>query len=227
MAPEIVFKNKDLVVLNKPAGLLMHGDGRGEENTLASWLVINFPEVRNIGDKPQERPGIVHRLDKDTSGIVLVPRNQEYFEYLKDLFASGKIQKTYLAIVRGILKTKEGTINTSISLKPGTTKRTVHGGKMTKSAITLYKVLKEFHSASLVEVRPKTGRTHQIRVHMASIGHPVLGDTLYGSKKNEEGAPRQMLHAHSIELELEPGRAIRFAADPPVDFETFLKKLEK
>ena len=85
MDPEIVFENEDLIVLNKPAGLLMHGDGKGE-NTLADWLVVNFPEVISVGDKPEERPGIVHRLDRDTSGIVLIPRNQAYFEYLKDLF---------------------------------------------------------------------------------------------------------------------------------------------
>ena len=226
MDPEIVFENEDLVVLNKPAGLLMHKDGKGE-STLVDWLITHYPEVVSVGDKPEERPGIVHRLDRDTSGIVLIPRNQEYFEYLKDLFASGKIQKTYLAIVRGVLKTKEGTINTSISLKPGTTKRTVHGGKMTKSAITLYKVLKEFGGASLIEVSPKTGRTHQIRVHLASIGHPVLGDTLYGSKKNEWSVSRQMLHAHSIKLELEPGKAVKLTADPPDDFEGLLQKLEK
>ncbi|MCR4260958.1 MAG: RNA pseudouridine synthase [Candidatus Colwellbacteria bacterium] len=226
MDPEIVFENKDLVVLNKPAGLLMHSDGKGG-STLTDWLIKNFPEVVNVGDKPEERPGIVHRLDKDTSGIVLIPRNQLYFEYLKDLFAKGNIKKTYLAIVRGVLKEREGTIDMPISLKPGTTKRTIHGGKMTKSAITKYKVLKEWSGASLVEVSPKTGRTHQIRVHMASIGHPVLGDTLYGSKKNEEGASRQMLHAHSIELEIEPGKAMKLTADPPADFEGFLKKLEK
>ena len=226
MDPEIVFKNKDLVVLNKPAGLLMHSDGKGKD-TLADWLVVNFPEVASVGDKPEERPGIVHRLDKDTSGIVLIPRNQHYFEYLKDLFATGNIKKTYLAIVKGVLKGKEGTIDAPISLKPGTTKRTIHGGKMTKSAITKYKVSKELNEASLVEVFPRTGRTHQIRVHMASIGHPVLGDTLYGSKKNEEGAPRQMLHAHSVEFEIEPGKAMKLMADPPADFEGFLKKLEK
>ena len=226
MDPVIVFENENLVVLNKPAGLLMHSDGQGEA-TLVDWLIVHFPEVTTVGDKPEERPGVVHRLDKDTSGIVLVPRNQKYFEYLKSLFAHGKIKKTYLAIVRGVPKEKGGIIDTPISLKPGTTKRTVHGGKMTKSAITQYKVSKELKNASLLEVFPKTGRTHQIRVHMASIGHPVLGDTLYGSKKNEEEAPRQMLHAYSVELELEPGKVVKFAADPPGDFRAFLAKLEK
>src|SRR3989344_9060625 len=117
MDPEIVFKNEDLLVLNKPAGLLMHVDGKGRKETLAGWLVANFPEIVNVGDKPKERPGIVHRLDKDTSGIVLIPRNQGYFEYLKDLFAQGNIKKTYLAFVKGSLKNKEGIIDTPISLK--------------------------------------------------------------------------------------------------------------
>ena len=98
---------------------------------------------------------------------------------------------------------------------------------MTKDAVTEYRVAQQFSNAALIEVSPKTGRTHQIRVHMASIGHPVLGDTLYGSKKNEEQAPRQMLHAHSLEFELEPGKAMKLTADPPRDFESFLEKLEK
>lgn len=226
MDPEVIFENQDLVVLNKPAGLLMHDDQKGD-TTLADWLVVNFPEVSSVGDKPTERPGIVHRLDKDTSGVLLVPRNQHYFEYLKSLFATGRVKKTYWAIVQGVPKKKEGTIEAPISLKPGTTKRTVHGGKMTKPAVTHYKVIKELTGTSLIEVAPKTGRTHQIRVHLASIGHPILGDRLYGPKKNLEGVPRQMLHAHSIELEIEPGHAMQFSVDPPEDFSSLLAKLEK
>lgn len=227
MEPEVIFENENVVALNKPAGLLVHADRRGAGDTLADWLLANFPEVASVGDKPQERPGIVHRLDKDTSGIVLVPRSQEYFKYLKGLFASGKIKKAYLAVVRGTPKEKEGVIDAPISLKPGTTKRTVHGGKMTKSAITRYKVLKSLGDFSLVELMPETGRTHQLRVHMASIGHPVAGDSMYGSRKDKAGASRQMLHAHSLELELEPGKAVRLTVDPPADFTSFVEGLEK
>lgn len=226
MDPEIVFEDKNLVALNKPAGLLIHSDGQGEV-TLVDWLIVHFPEVADVGDSPRERPGIVHRLDKDTSGILLIPRNQKYFEYLKNLFVNGKVKKTYLALVGDVFKEKEGTIDADISLKPGTTKRTVHGGKMTKTAVTQYKVIKEFGDTSLVAIFPKTGRTHQIRVHMASIGHPVLGDVLYGSKRSKGNAPRQMLHAHSIEFELEPGKVVQLVADPPEDFRALLAELEK
>jgi 23S rRNA pseudouridine1911/1915/1917 synthase len=227
MEPEVIYENKDVVVLSKPAGLLVHDDGKGEEGTLVDWLRINFPEVAGVGDDPELRPGLVHRLDKDTSGIMLIPRNQKYYEYLKKLFQQKRVGKSYWAIVKGGPRNDKGTINSPISLKPGTIKRTVHGGKMTKEATTHFRVLRRLNGYCLIEAIPKTGRTHQIRVHLASIGCPVVGDRLYGSKKNEDGALRHMLHARGLELELEPGKKIKLVADPPDDFEQTLKELEK
>ncbi|PIR98047.1 MAG: RluA family pseudouridine synthase [Candidatus Colwellbacteria bacterium CG10_big_fil_rev_8_21_14_0_10_42_22] len=229
----VIYEDENLIVINKPAGLLVHSAPGREEETLVDWLGINFPEIQDVGDIPADkqvtvrRPGIVHRLDKDTSGIMLIARNQEYFEYLKGLFRDKKITKTYRAIIRGKLKEKEGTIDVPISIKSGTIKRTAHKGKDAKEAITDYRVLKEFENFSYIEAMPKTGRTHQIRVHLNSIGHPVVGDKLYGGKENASLANRQMLHAYSLEFSLNVSKSTKLVADLPLDFEEFLQTLEK
>lgn len=232
MTPKIVYEDKDLLVVNKPAGLLVHHTQKKEkEETLTDWLTKTYKEVKGVGDKPDIRPGIVHRLDKDTSGILVIAKNQEAFGLVKSQFQSHAVKKTYRAIVFGTPKNDSGTIKGTISIKPGTTKRTVYKGKMPKPAETEYKVIERFENASLVEVFPKTGRTHQIRVHLASINHPVLGDSLYGSKTSKRvfipKLDRQMLHANSIEFEAPSGRKLSLVADPPEDFEAVLQYLRK
>ncbi len=228
---EVIYKDKSFLAVNKPAGMLVHGtrinEDRGhkvlskEEETLVDWLLENYPEVREVGDSPEVRPGIVHRLDKDTSGIIVVARNQKYFEYLKGLFQEHKIKKTYLALVWGTLRDRRGVIKKSIALKSGTTRRTVFGGKMEKEAITEYEVIKTFpeKNFSLLRIYPKTGRTHQIRVHLKSIGHPVVNDQIYGNK-TLIGGGRLMLHALSLEFETNPGKVVFLEADPPDDFQS-------
>jgi len=229
--PKIIYEDKGFLVLNKPAGLQVHaakiargaGDAREQEPTLVDWFVKNYPEVKTVGDDPELRPGIVHRLDKATSGIMVVARDQKTFQYLKSLFQSHEIKKTYLATVIGQPKEKQGVIDVPIGIKSGTLKRSVRSAKMAKAAITDYKVLKTFvrdgadgkeAKFSLLEVSPKTGRTHQIRVHLASIGHPVVGDHLYGPKKQPAWAGRLMLHALSIEFTAEDGKRMKFEAEP-------------
>ena len=200
---------------------------KGEELTLVSFITEKYPEIKNIGDlsaSPKQvalRPGIIHRLDRDTSGVILIARNQKYFEYLKNLFQIHQIKKTYLALVLGKLEPKQGIIEKPISLKTGSVKRTVWEGKDAKPAVTEYKVKKYFsfdgQDYSLVEAFPKTGRTHQIRIHLASIGYPIIGDQLYGSKKlkNPFDLNRQFLHAQSLEFIAEDGERIKIEADPP------------
>lgn len=238
LEPKVIFEDKNFLAIDKPAGLLVHGTASfkgqmaGSERTLVDWLLEKYPEIKDVGDDPKVRPGIVHRLDRETSGVMLVARNQGYFEYLKSLFQKHEIQKTYLALVYGKPKEARGTIDKPLSLKSGTTKRTVHSGKMTKNAVTEYKVLKIGEGSSLLEVYPRTGRTHQIRVHLASIGCPVVGDALYGKtrtakhkvqrgRNNPQSAisvkPRLMLHALALEFAAAEGKRIRIEAQQPPD----------
>jgi 23S rRNA pseudouridine1911/1915/1917 synthase len=235
LVPRIIYENENFLAIDKPSGLMVHparhtGKGmaktavRERESTLVDWLLENRPEVKNVGDDPATRPGIVHRLDKETSGVMLVAKNQAYFEYLKSLFQNHEVKKTYYAIVRGVPQQKKGIINAPIGIKNGTLKRSVRSTKMQKEAITEYEQMREFHQPgdektfSLLAVYPKTGRTHQIRVHLASIGHPIVGDKLYGPKVQPLWAHRLMLHAGGIEFPEENGRMIRIESELSTSF---------
>lgn len=245
----VIYKDKNFLAVYKPAGLLVHPakfriknlELRIKEPTLVDWLLKYYPEIsavggsafggKNIGDDSKTRPGIVHRLDKDTSGVILVARNQKYFEYLKNLFQTRQIKKTYLALVWGKLEPRTGVIKKPISIKSGAVKRTVWKGRLEKEAITEYKVVKFIKLKvnkekegffSLVKVFPKTGRTHQIRVHLASVGHPIVGDSLYGPKKNPFGLKRQFLHAESLEFSAEEGKRIKIEAEPPAELKNII-----
>jgi 23S rRNA pseudouridine1911/1915/1917 synthase len=230
MSIKIIYKDANVIAINKPAGLLVHANNQTKEGTLVDWLLGEFPEIAGVGDSLTgvvERPGIVHRLDKDTSGVLLVARNKEYFFYLKSLFQNGKIRKTYRAIALGAFRETTGTISAPISIKSGSIRRTVHRGKDTKTAVTKYRVLRQLAGFTYLEVYPQTGRTHQIRVHLNFIGHPVAGDKLYGGKSASRAANRQMLHAYSLEFPVEPGKNMVITADLPEDFSSFLQSLEK
>jgi 23S rRNA pseudouridine1911/1915/1917 synthase len=234
MEPQVIYETPEFAAILKPAGLQMHaarlaGGTISDGDTLAAWVRRRYPETAAVGDDPEERPGLVHRLDKATSGIVLVARTQEYFLYLKSLFAEKKISKTYLALARGHLKDQSGIIDAPIGILSGSTKRSVRSDKMLKTAVTEYRVLEslsgeEGFDTSLVEVSPKTGRTHQIRVHLAYISHPVLGDKLYGPKKQPGWATRLMLHAWKIEFEEKTGKRVRLEAVPDPEFISVYKK---
>ena len=228
--PRIIYEDDNFLAVDKPAGLLVHkAKNSGDEPTLVDWLLARYPEIKNVGDNTEQRPGIVHRLDKDTSGIMLIPKNQFYFEYLKHLFQTKEVKKTYIAIVHGIPKEKKGIITKSIGIKDGTLKRSVYSIRMAKEAVTEWKLLKtwerEGEDFSLLEIIPKTGRTHQIRVHLASLGHPIVGDSLYGFKRHKKMnlVSRQLLHAESIEFSIRSGKRVTFSADMPREFEEFLK----
>lgn len=240
--PKIVYEDKNFLGIYKPAGMLVHpisanskwpiANGklqkanRKKQNepcaTLTDWLVERFPEIKTVGDEPGMRPGIVHRLDKDTSGIMIVPRNKEYFEYFKNLFKTRQIEKKYLAVVFGEPKEKGGVIDKPIGIKSGSVKRSVHSEKMLKNAVTEYKVKKTFTfegtKFSLLEVFPKTGRTHQIRVHLAFIGCPVVGDRVYGAKKQPTFGERLMLHAYSIEFPIPSGTRMKLEVEADKSF---------
>ncbi len=228
LVPRVIYEDRSFFAVNKPAGLLVHGMASHHpvrspspslQPTLVDWLRKRYPEVEGVGDEPALRPGIVHRLDKDTSGVMLVAKTQEYFDYLKSLFMSRRVRKTYRALVRGRVQDEKGIIDAPIGIKNGTVKRSIHSRKMSKEAVTEYRVLRheerDGEPFTLLEVSPKTGRTHQIRVHLASRGHPVAGDPLYGGKKNPPWANRLMLHASSVGFEAKPGHMIVIDAEPP------------
>ncbi len=226
---KIIYDDDDILAVNKPAGLLVHCAENSKEPTLVDWLVKNYPEIKNIGEDSM-RPGIVHRLDKDTSGVLLVAKNQKTFEYLKSQFQSRKIKKKYLALIYGNLKDKEGVIELPIGksksdFRKKSTQKAI--GKI-REAVTEYKVIKRFSGHTLIEVYPKTGRTHQIRVHLKAIGYPIICDKLYGFKKQEcpFGLNRQFLHANSLEFNLPAGGRIKLEADLPDDLQNVLNMLD-
>ncbi|NOY35484.1 MAG: RluA family pseudouridine synthase [bacterium] len=231
---EIIYEDNDILAVNKPAGLLVHGDGRSKEKTLVDWLAKKYPEIKNVGDNPEFRPGIVHRLDKDTSGILLIAKNQKAFEYLKKLFQEREIQKKYIALVLGEVKKREGIIDLPIGKSKKDFRKKASVGKLTgkiREAVTEYKVLEKFSDFTLVEAWPKTGRTHQIRAHFKAIGHPLACDSLYGPKNQEcpDGLNRHFLHAASLEFVSPDGSRIMLEADLPEDLEktlSFLRKLK-
>jgi 23S rRNA pseudouridine1911/1915/1917 synthase len=233
----IIYENDDFLAVNKPAGVLVHRPEKGPKasqtgNVLTDWIKEHYPEAKEVGDEPNLRPGIIHRLDEDTSGIVLIAKNQPAFEYLKGLFQKHEVQKTYIALVHGRIAGR-GKIEKPIGLKSGSVKRSVSapGMKMVKNAVTAYRVLKVLKSGAntytLLEVTPQTGRTHQIRVHLASIGHPIVGDALYGRPKEDKklGLARQFLHAGAVEFNLADGSRMKIEAELPEDLQDFLHNL--
>jgi len=259
---QIIYEDRDLIVINKPPGMPVHGGDSVRGETLVDFLVARHPEIKTVGDDPSLRPGIVHRLDKDTSGVMVVARNQKSFEVLKDLFKNRQVEKTYLAITCGSPKKREGEISFPIGrliqnpLKrgvdiyrdtrpsenfkhrvffrstPGVNGQFSDGLLRTRirgarEALTKYRVVKSGPNYSLLEVAPKTGRMHQIRVHLAAIGHPVACDKIYGGKNVccPEGVSRQLLHARSLAFRYSEGRKLNFEVDPPEDFDLAIKKI--
>jgi len=245
---KIIFQNKDFIVVEKPAGLAVHSGIATDGKTLVDFLLERFPEIKNVGDAlprtcrgaagardPITRPGIVHRLDKETSGVIIVARNQKTFKYLKNLFKNRKVEKKYLALVHGKFKDKEGKIEGEMGRsKRDFRKQALVRGKITvrkeRYSLTCYKVRKEFDNLSLLEVFPKTGRTHQIRVHLHAIGHPIVGDAKYSFKKylprrqasKKFPVPRMFLHASEISFIDQDGKHKTFRSNLPDIFQKFL-----
>jgi len=209
MEPTILYEDKDILAINKPAGLVVHGSGKTKEKTLVDWLLSKYPEIKNVGEpgrdaegKEIERSGIVHRLDRETSGVMLVCKTQEAFEFLKSEFKKREIQKTYRAFVFGEVKGEKGKIErpigrSSTDFRKWSAQRGARGEM--REAVTEYKVLARGKGYSYLEVYPKTGRTHQIRVHLKAVNHPLVADSLYTpNRENELGLKRLALHSYSI-----------------------------
>lgn len=180
---DIIYENKDFLIINKPSGLIVHPTTFKEKDTLVDLLVGYCPQIKDVGDDTDMRPGIVHRLDKDVSGLMIIAKTQEAFDYLKRQFKERKVKKEYFALVYGEVK-ENGIIDLAIgfSKRKSKIKMTVFSQNKSKSAITEYKILKRFSNFTLLKVKIKTGRTHQIRAHLNFIGHPILGDKIYRNK---------------------------------------------
>ncbi len=230
----ILYEDKDVLVVNKPAGLVVHADGRTEEPTLVDWILENYPNIKDVGEPTKlsngeiiVRPGIVHRLDRDTSGVLVVAKKQPAFLFLKQQFQDRTLQKTYRAFVYGEPKQEEGIIDRPIarSRKDFRLWSAQRGAKgVEREAITEYKVLARHKGFSFFELKPKTGRTHQIRVHLKAINHPVVCDKLYAPKQKPAlGFTRLALHSLSIEFTLPSGKPIKVEAPYPEDFKKALK----
>ena len=224
---KIIYQDNNIVIIDKPAGLTVHPTKPEQTNTLVNQLISYYPEIKKVGDDPM-RPGIVHRLDKDTSGLIIIAKNNKSFGYIKKQFQQRKVIKKYLALVHEKVKDNKGTITKAISLsKKDYKKRSALLDDKSKSAWTEYKVIKRFDNYTLLEVYPKTGRTHQIRIHLKSIGHPVVGDKQYKFKrqKTPQGLTRQFLHAQYLKFKKVDGKIAEFKSELPKDLENILLKL--
>jgi 23S rRNA pseudouridine1911/1915/1917 synthase len=258
IALDVIYEDADLAVINKPAGMMVHaGSGQNDDarsrGTLVNALLFRFQKLSNTGG--DLRPGIVHRLDKDTSGLIVVAKNDRAHTALAEMFANRQIKKTYLALVQGAVERPKGTINASVGRDPlRRTRMTAKPMMNARAAVSHYEVVRRlanrFGKFTLVKVRIETGRTHQIRVHMASIGHPVVGDTLYGGagqltdqvasqaatskaarRKTEPERlklGRNFLHAARLEFPHPlTGELVQLEAPLPAELEAFLRQLDE
>jgi len=220
---DVLYEDEDLIIINKPAGLVVHPGAGHREHTLVNALLHHFPKLSGIGGK--ERPGIVHRLDKETSGCLVVARTDEAHRGLSAQFAGRSVEKIYLALVAGKLRKSAGTIEEKIGRHPVHRQRMSIGSKRGRAAKTEYRVVRSSDEISLVECKLHSGRTHQIRVHLHHLGHPVLGDKVYGAKFAKD-FPRQMLHAWKLGFQHpRTGEWKNFEAALPNDFEEAVKSL--
>jgi 23S rRNA pseudouridine1911/1915/1917 synthase len=231
---KIIYEDKDVLVVDKPAGLVVFPEGealKSKEKTLIDYLIEKYPELKEVGEAP--RYGIAHRLDKDTSGILLVAKNTEALLFLQNQFKIREVEKKYVCLVEGAMENDSGTIETLIARAKGDPRKqraysVVNAPKSAREAITEYKVLEKFKDYTLLEVEMKTGRRHQIRCHFSYLKHPIAGDKLYGFKnsKTPEGLTRQFLHAQKLKIQLPDGQIQEFISELPEDLTNIIKNLK-
>ncbi len=223
---DIVYEDKDIIVINKPPGMVVHPAAGNTEGTLVNAVLHHARDLSGIGGRI--RPGVVHRLDKDTSGLIVFAKNDASHLDLSKQIKNREVKKTYLALVHGEIKGDSGAIDAPIGRHPVHRKKMAvirSGSLKSREALTYYKVLERFRGYTLVELDLKTGRTHQIRVHLSHIGHPVVGDRTY-SKKKDGGASRQLLHASGLSFHHPiTGKYLEFSSDMPEDMKQVLGTL--
>ncbi len=235
--PTVLFESESVLVVNKPIGWLVHEDGKTNAPTVVEWFLGRAPEASGIGEEgftndgsPLNRSGVVHRLDRETSGVLVLAKTQDVYEWLKGQFQNRKIHKEYRAFVYGRMHDRWGTINRPIgrSQKDSRMRSSMPGAKgVMREAITDFERIGvgeyQDEAFSYVKLMPKTGRTHQLRTHLRALDRPIVGDTLYGSYKmkdsNNLGLERMALHAHILEWVLPGGEKQRFIAPVPLEFD--------
>lgn len=220
---DIVYEDEDVAVINKPRGMVVHPAPGNETGTMVNALLYHFKDLSSVGGVV--RPGIVHRIDKDTSGLIMVAKNDKAHLSLSEQLKVHSITRAYQAVVWNNFKEDEGTVDAPIARDPKNRFRmaVTEGGRR---AVTHYRVLERYGAFTLIECRLETGRTHQIRVHMAYRKHPLLGDALYGPEKNPYGAQGQMLHAKVLGFDHPTtGERMVFECEPPAEFSRVLERL--
>ena len=223
---DIIYEDKDIIVVNKPKGMVVHPANGNPDGTLVNAIMaICKDSLSGIGG--EIRPGIVHRLDKDTSGLLIVAKNDKAHVNMSEQIKNHEVEKTYIALVKGFVKEEEATINMPIGRSTKDRKK-MAVNKNGKNAVTHFKVLERFEKYTLLEVKIETGRTHQIRVHLSEIGYPVVGDTTYSNGKNDWGIKGQCLHAKSLKFKHPvTGKEMFIEAPLPEYFENVLQELRK
>lgn len=221
---EIIYEDNDIIVVNKPKGMVVHPANGNPDGTLVNAIMaICKDSLSGIGG--EIRPGIVHRIDKDTSGLLIVAKNDKAHVNMSEQIKNHEVKKTYIALVRGVVKENEATINMPIG-RSNSDRKKMAVNKNGKNAITHIKVLERYDKYTLLEVNIETGRTHQIRVHLSHIGYPIIGDYIYSNGKNEFGVVGQCLHAKSLEFNHPvTEKKMKLEAPMPVYFEDILKNL--
>jgi 23S rRNA pseudouridine1911/1915/1917 synthase len=222
---KITFENEDLIVVNKPAGMVVHPSAGHQSGTLVHAALAHSDEIEGVGGV--QRPGIVHRLDKDTSGLILLAKNDRAHQWLQEEFRSRRVEKTYLALVDGAPPTKRGRVEAAIGRDPVDRKRmAVVPPDKGRFAVSEYATETRYQQHTLLEVHPITGRTHQIRLHMAFLGCPIVGDRIYGRRRPSLEIDRQFLHAARLSIRL-PGESqpVEFEAPLPADLASVLEAL--
>lgn len=223
---EIIYEDNDIIVVNKPKGMVVHPAIGNPDGTLVN-AIMNICKESLSGIGGEIRPGIVHRLDKDTSGLLIIAKNDNSHIKMSEQIKNRKVTKIYIALVRGIIQENEATIDMPIGRSTKDRKK-MAVNKNGKNAITHFKVLKRYDKYTLLQVKIDTGRTHQIRVHMAEIGHPIVGDMVYSNGKNEFGVEGQMLHSKILEFKHPiTGENMNLEAKLPEYFENILMELDK
>lgn len=237
----IIFEDEEILVINKEPGMVVHPAPGNYEDTLVNALLYRYPQLNTIGT---ERPGIVHRLDKETSGVLVIAKNQQAHNHLSEQFQRRSLEKRYLALIWGIPGSCSGTVNLPVGRHPVDRKKMSVHSRKGRSALTYWKIKEVYNKISLLEVEIKTGRTHQIRVHCAAINHPIIGDALYGGKKrtqqlsamsmsqtivNQLGyIQRQMLHAWKLNIVHPVSReSLEFEAPLPRDMADLIQVLRQ